>query len=243
MIDLHTHVLPGIDDGPAELAGSMALVDAAARDGVEVLCATPHLRADFPAVHVGDISDRCAELEAASGNRTRIVPGGEVSVAWAGQADDAALRLASLSQRGSDLLVETPYDSLSAPFEELLFDLAVRGYRVVLAHPERNPSFQRKPARLRALLERGVLVQVTASALVGARRSPSPRLARALVAEGAAHVLASDAHAANGVRRAGLSAAVGAGRRLAGARAEWMVTDAPAAILAGEPLPPPPAGR
>ena len=120
--------------------------------------------------------------------------------------------------------------------------VAARGYRVLLAHPERNPTLQRNPRRLATLLEHGTLVQVTAGALLGPRSSRSRRLATALMQERQAHVLASDRHGV-AIKRTGLRDGVEAADREIGAYARWMVTDAPAAILAGAPLPPTPSPR
>lgn len=242
MIDLHAHVLPGLDDGPPDGEGALALLRAAAADGTKVIAATPHLRADHPAVRVEELADAHARLLARVGGDLEIdvVLAGEVDLQWGMDATDEQLRLASYGQRGSDLLVETPYGQLPAGLEEMLFRLRTRGYRLLLAHPERSPGFQRNPQRLVDLVEGGVLVQVTASSLLRGRRSASRRLARLLVEQGHAHLLASDAHGAGGGRAPGLSAAVEAARRLAPARADWMVHGAPAAVLVGKPLPPTP---
>lgn len=242
MLDLHAHVLPALDDGPPDMAGAVSLVAAGAADGVDVIAATPHLRHDFPDVRPAEIADRVRDLTHAldtAGIGVRVVPAGEVDVYWARAADDETLRLASYGQRGSDLLVETPYGHLPPVFDDALFELVVRGYRLLLAHPERSPEFQRDPARLKVLVERGTLLQVTASALVTGGRSK--RLATALVREGLAHVIASDAHGPNAPGRAGMRAGVAACARLGPRRAQWMATDAPAAVLAGEPLPPAPS--
>ena len=87
------------------------------------------------------------------------------------RASDEMLRAASYGGRGTDLLVETPYGPVPEMFEDLLFRIQVRGFRVLLAHPERNESFQRDPARLERIVERGVLVQLTASSVVGSARA------------------------------------------------------------------------
>ena len=243
LIDLHSHVLPALDDGPNALAGALDLVAEAADGDVGVLVATPHLRHDFPGVDVHAIAARCRELQAEierAGIPVTLVPGGEVDVLWAYEASDEDLRAASYGGRGRDLLVETPYGELTSTFEDLLFHLSARGYRLLLAHPERNPTFQRDPQRLRALVARGVLVQVTANSLTTTRpRSRSRALASALVAEGLCHVVASDAHGAH-VARAGLAEGVAAAAAIDPARARWMATAAPAAILHGAPLPPVP---
>ena len=237
MIDLHSHLLPGLDDGPANEAGSLALAAEAYATGVRVMVATPHLREDFPGVDVTEIAGRVATLQARL-NEERIglelVAGGEVDVLWAQAASDEALRAASYGGRGRDLLVETPYGELPAMFEDLLFRIRVRGFRVLLAHPERNPSFQSDPERLVRLVEGDMLVQLTASSVTGSGRAG--KLARRLIEDGHAHVIAGDLHRAGG-NRASIADAVST---VGSERAHWMVTEAPAAILAGVPLPPAP---
>jgi protein-tyrosine phosphatase len=244
MIDLHAHVLPGIDDGPATLPEAVEAVAAAAREGVRTLAATPHVRPDHPRVRPAELVGRTATLAeqcaAAGVSGVTLVSGGEVDLAWAQTAPDDALAAASYGARARDLLLETPYGELPAGFEELVFRIIARGYRVLLAHPERSPTLQRDPRRLRALVQRGTLLQITAAALASDdRRTGSRRLAHALLSEGAAHVIASDRHGPQ-LERAGLRAGVAGVPRAFAARATWMTTDAPAAILAGEPLPPAP---
>jgi protein-tyrosine phosphatase len=237
MIDLHSHLLPGLDDGPANEAGSLALAAEAYASGVRVMVATPHLREDFPRVDVTEIPARVATLQArlkADGIGLELVAGGEVDVLWAQAASDDALRAASYGGRGHDLLIETPYGELPGIFEDILFRIRVRGFRILLAHPERNPSFQHDPERLVKLVEGDMLVQLTASSVTGSGRAG--KLARRLIADGHAHVIAGDLHRAGG-NRSSISDAVAA---VGGERAHWMVTAAPAAILAGLPLPPAP---
>ena len=243
MIDLHCHLLPDIDDGPRSPKESVDLGDAAFADGTRVLAATPHLRGDHPAVVPAELAQRCEELRRdfeAYCVPVEIVSGGEVDLGWAERASDEDLRLVTYGQRGTDLLLETPYGPLDQSFEFRVYErFAGTGIRLLLAHPERNPSFQRDPARLAELVRTGVLIQITAGSLVSASgRSRSRRLAEHLVREGLAHVIASDSHGP-GRRAPRLSAAVDAAERLDPARALWMATEAPATILAGEPLDPP----
>ncbi len=214
-----------------------------AAEGVEVVAATPHLRPDYPGVVPDELAGRCADLQDrldSEGIELRVVPGGEVDLLWARAASADELRLVSYAQRGSDLLLETPYAPLVSSFEDELFELNAAGFRIILAHPERNRTFQQDPARLADLVGRGTLVQVTAQSLVRTgRRSRSGRLARDLIQRGLAHVLASDSHAPRELERASMRAAMDATRGLGG-RANWMASHAPAAILLGESLPPPP---
>jgi protein-tyrosine phosphatase len=244
VIDLHSHILPGIDDGPRDLEGSLALAAELAGDGVRTLAATPHLHRSFPGVEPAELPGRVEALAAElaqAGTRLELVLAGEADVLWAVEADDETLRSVSFGRRGTDLLVETPHREMPPVFEDLVFRLQLRGYRITLAHPERSAAFHAKPERLAALVAAGVLVQVTAGALTG-RRGTVSRFAADLVRDGLAHVIASDAHSI-GDGRARLAAGVAGAARIAPARAEWMATDAPAAILAGDPLPAAPSER
>jgi protein-tyrosine phosphatase len=244
VIDLHAHVLAGIDDGPAGFEESVALARASQRDGVTTLALTPHLRDDFPAVVPAELQgrrDALADRLAEEGCLLELVTGGELDLAWAQRATTETLRLVSYGQGGTDLLIETPYGELPHHFEDMLDALSGQRFRLLLAHPERNPTLRGDPARLRRLVERGILVQLTAASLTAPRRSRSRQFALAALDEGMAHVIASDAHSSATVIRAPLSEGVAAAATVDPARAEWMVTDAPAAILAGDPLPPAPA--
>jgi protein-tyrosine phosphatase len=244
MLDVHHHLLPGIDDGPAAIEESVEAATRAVADGVHTIAATPHLREDHPDVRPEELAGRCLALAArltGAGIDLDVVVGAEVDITWARDASDEDLRLASYGQRGRDLLVETPYGHLPSTFEALLFEIQVRGYRLVLAHPERNPTLQADPGRLEELVHRGVLVQLTAGALVGERRSSSSqRLALYLLGRGLAHVIATDGHGP-GRRDASLSDALRAAQARIGEPAASMVTTAPAAILAGEAVVAPPA--
>jgi protein-tyrosine phosphatase len=242
LIDLHSHLLPGIDDGPEDMDGAVALAHAVAADGTHTIAATPHCREDHPRVKPVELAARADEVRErleAEGLSLEVVQGGEVAITWAAAASDDDLRLVSFGGRGTDVLVETPHAPLQATFDMSLESVVLRGYRVLLAHPEVNPTFQDEPDRLRELAARGTLLQVTARSLLrGSRSAPATRLAQSLVADGTAHVLASDAHSAGSFRPPELAAGVAAAAALVGeARARWMTEVAPAAILAGAALP------
>lgn len=249
VLDLHCHILPGIDDGPDTVEESVTLARQMADDDVRVVAATPHCREDHPGVVPAELAERCRRLEdqlRQEGVALRVVPAGEVGLTWGLEASDEQLRLVSYMQLGRDLLVETPYGPLPGTFEEMLFKLSVRGYRLMLAHPERNPSFHRDPGRLAGLVQRGTLLQVTASSLARSPKdSKSAHLAHKLVMDGMAHVIASDMHGAAAPDRPTLRAGSAVALELVGsARTRWLVWDVPSAILKGAQLPPmPPAER
>jgi protein-tyrosine phosphatase len=241
-VDVHAHALPGIDDGPSDTEAAIAMLRAAATAGIGTLAVTPHLRADFPDVHVDELDRRCRALREAvarEGIEIEVVCGAEVSLVWALEASDEDLALATYGQRGTDLLIETPtFDVVG--FESRLNQLRAKGLRVTLAHPERNVEFQRAPSRLADLVHDGVLLQVNAETLVStARRSDTRRLGRYLCSEGLAHALASDAHRAAGWRPVtSLAKAARIAAALVGPdRAHWMTHAAPEAIIAGTAIP------
>lgn len=143
MVDIHCHILPGIDDGPPDTEGSIALARALSA-GAFAVTATPHLRSDHPRVIVGELAGRCESLnETLSRHDVKlvVVPAAEVDLLWAQIASTESLVRASYGQRGTDLLVETPYGPLPPNFKGLLSQLVSEGFRILLAHPERNPTF------------------------------------------------------------------------------------------------------
>ncbi len=158
------------------------------------------------------------------------------------EADEAELKLATIGQDGSDLLIETPTLSV-AGLDHMLYRLRAHGYRIILAHPERSPQFQRDLGPLRELVDQGVLLQVNADSLLARSRTSGPAaLAERLCREGLAHVLAGDAHRGSEWRPVTqLGEAVELAGALIGAeRARWLARETPAGILAGEPLGDPP---
>lgn len=215
---------------------SLELLRAAHEDGIERIAATPHVREDYPTTP-REMEVRLAEVCGAA--REAAIPvdvlaGGELDLAFAARLGDDDLRRFGLGGNPSLLLLEFPYLGWPPKLPELVFDLQVRGFRIVLAHPERNADVQDEPERLRPLVDSGVVVQLTAASLDG-RLGGAPRsAARRLLDARLAHLVASDAHAPD-IRSVGLrTAAAAAG---ADTLASWLTEDVPAALLAGRALP------
>lgn len=234
------HLLPGVDDGPVDMHDSLEMARAAVSSGTSTIVSTPHLRSDFPDVDVHELTGRCDRIRDALAHEAiplSVVCGGEVALVWALEASPDALRLASIGQRGTDLLVETP-SQFPARLDQLLFQLRLEGYRIILAHPERSPEFHRKPAQLEELTGQGILLQVNAEAVLGRSGAGVGRFARRLCTDGLAHVVASDGHRGSGWRPVtALSEAADALAELVGPeRAQWMASTAPRAIADGTGL-------
>lgn len=239
-------MLPGLDDGPGRLEGSLAMARVAARAGTQTLVATPHVREDHPRVRPAEVRERVSafqELVRQSEIDLTVASGGEVDLGLAVGLSDEELRQVTLGGNDRDLLVEAPFGELPSVFEDLMLDLAGRGFRLTIAHPEHSVGFQRDPERVGRVVDRGVLVQVTASSFAAPRRSRPRTLVYDLLRRGWVHAIASDGHSAEW-RPPDLNAGLEAAKRTvpgAAAELEWLVEDAPRAILAGDVLPPRPA--
>jgi protein-tyrosine phosphatase len=240
VIDLHSHILPGIDDGPATMAGSLELARAAVGAGTRTILATPHIN-DDARIEPARIAAGLEVLRAALAEADiplEVLPGGEIAIWRLIDLDAETLKGLALGG-GPYLLVESPFSPVVGDFEPMVLDLHARGHRVLLAHPERCPAFQRDPARLERLVGAGALVQITAGSMTGAFGSTVRRFTVAILREGLAHVVASDAH--DNVRRPpGLQAGFPALERELpgiGEQKRWLTELVPRAVLDGAPLP------
>ena len=239
MIDLHSHILPGLDDGARKLEESRELARLAASEGIVAIAATPHVRTDYP-TRAEQMELRVAELRrdfAEQGIAVEVLHGGEIAFDMLPRLDEDELRRFTLAQGGAYVLLEFPYGGWPLGLERTVRELTASGTRAILAHPERNHEVRADPAQLAEAVQAGALVQITAASLDGRLSRSSREAAHRLLELGLAHVLASDAHTPD-VREAGLAAAVEAvdDERLA----RYLTVEAPGAIVAGEPVPDPP---
>ena len=240
MIDLHCHVLPGVDDGPDTVEAAIALARGAEADGIATIAATPHVDLSHPSIDSRLIRAAVRELQVrldAAGVGVNIVSGGELGSTRAVELDDAELRALTLGGRGW-LLLECPMTSTLTPgFTGIARSLARRGHRILLAHPERCPVFLRSPQLLDELVTEGMLAQVTAGALRGRFGRTIREVALHLVERGTAHVVASDGHGGN--RPAKIAGEL-EGTGIEPALVSWLAHEVPAALLAGSGAPPRP---
>jgi protein-tyrosine phosphatase len=236
MIDLHSHILPGVDDGPRTLEGSLEIARAAVADGIETIAATPHVRWDYPTTADEMLAALTVLREeiAAAGVPLRLLSGGELDLEPLVTLDEDELRRFGLAGNPEYLLVEFPYTGWPLGLPELVFRLMSARMTPVIAHPERNEVVQRAPERLEPLLRAGALVQVTAASVDGRIGRKSERCALDLIDRGWAHMIASDAHEAV-IRSIGMSEA--ADRVGDDALAHWLTDEMPRALVDNTPLP------
>ncbi len=250
-VDLHSHILPGFDDGAQDEAQALEMARAAAADGVGCIVTTPHsvegIWAQLPAA----VRQATARLQTACREQGLVldfVPGLEAYIAP--DLPRRVTREPGCTLGGTRyLLLEFPLQQYPRYVEQTIFELQVAGFVPIIAHPERYIEVIADPSLIYTLVERGVLTQVTAASLVGVFGREVQETAQKFVAHGLAHVIASDAHGL-GQRSPALSEAVAVAAELIGEeRARAMVTETPARILADErisvppPEPVPPRGR
>ena len=236
MIDLHTHVLPGIDDGARTLGEARAIALDLASQGVTVMAATPHVRDDYPTtpeVMEEAVAEVRADFDA---NRVPVdvVHGAEVDLGLLWAIPPEELPRLTIAQTGRYLLLEFPYRGWPFALDSAVKRLVGLGVTPLLAHPERNPEVQDRPDRVRSIVESGALVQVPAASLEGARDRAAQAAALRLLDLGLVHVLASDSHGPH-ISREGMAAAAATLNDPELAR--YLTLEAPGAIVAGEPVP------
>lgn len=243
MIDLHCHILPGVDDGPADMDTSLRMADVAVKEGIETVVATPHVSLDYT-IDAAKLAQSVGALNVALARgavKLAVLSGAEVAIDKISALPEG--ELAGLAIAGGPyLLLESPYASGAAYVERAVFDVEVAGFRPILAHPERSRTFRDSPSRLEQVLKTGALCAVSAASMAGGFGSSAQQLAVRLFRDGLVDLVASDAH--DDVHRPPrLRYAFDAlEAELPGIaeQADYFTRDVPRAIVAGRPLPPRP---
>lgn len=238
MIDLHFHLLPGIDDGPATIEDAVVLARAAAEAGTRAIVATPHVNHKYRN-DAATIATALEALRARLGEEElalEVHAGAEIAMTMIGALTNEELSALTLGD-GNWVLLECPFAAVASGFDLLVAELQGTGHGVVLAHPERSATFHRDPTLLQRLVNDGALVSLTAGSLVGRFGSEVKRFSRQLVQEGVVHNVTSDAHNLTS-RPPGIQHELEqAGLEELG---DWLTRAVPEAILTGAEIPPRP---
>jgi len=193
MVDLHCHILPGLDDGPATMEESMAMAESAIADGITHVVATPHSsnKYFFDFAQVRRLRD---ELQAKAGDRLKIATGCDfhLNAENLGSLHKDA-RQYCINQRDF-LLVEFSEYSIPPSMDQVLHEMQLAGVQPVITHPERNGILRSGPERLKKWVRHGCFAQVTGGALTGSFGAGSQQDALRWIGEGLIHFVASDAH-------------------------------------------------
>lgn len=200
MIDIHTHILPGIDDGAQDLEASMKMVKHAVNEGITKIIATPHHKNGKYNNVASDIKDRVIEINKhikELGLPIEILPGQESRIFGDILEDYEKGEILPLNQ-SKYLFIELPSNHVPRYTKKLLFDIQLAGLLPIIVHPERNSEIIEHPSILYKLVEQGAATQITASSVTGHFGKKIKKFSLQLIEAGQAHFIASDAHNLSG---------------------------------------------
>ncbi len=237
MIDIHCHMLAGVDDGARSFEVSLEMCKLAASDGISLLVATPHCNFEYP--YKDEVNRaKLAELQAALGGSPKLLLGCDFHLSY----DNIQLLSADPKRftiNGTDyLLVEFGDQFLPDQMDRVFYEMQCTSVQPILTHPERNPVFQQQPELLYHWVTRGCLVQVTAKSYTGGFGGRAHRLAELWLDQQLIHFFASDAHDAK-YRPPVLSECYEKIKNAKGGNAaDLLLRQNPLAVIEGRPLPP-----
>ncbi len=201
MVDIHTHILPHLDDGAQKMEESLQMAQIAVEDGIRQIIATPHVIRGLYENKKEEILARVSRLNSRleeEGIPLSIGPGAEYRL----EADLAQKlnrgELLTLNESGRYLLVELPDTFLPEFTADVLYHIQLAGVTPIIAHPERNMVFGREPAQLSAFIRRGMAAQLTTGSIMGLFGSQAKKISKELIKDGLIHIIASDAHSPSG---------------------------------------------
>ena len=236
MIDIHAHILPGIDDGPDDWEGSLDLLRMAREDGIEGAVCTSHVLDQLNSVIEEKLTSKFAELQ------ERVREAGMQFDLWLGSEIhcfsrfDVSSPLATIDGNGKYMLIEFSMGEVPAQPMNLFNHLISQGVTPILAHPERNTVLMQKPDLARTFVQGGVLLQVNSGSLTGVFGKRSQSAAFRMVDQGIVHFVASDGHGTH-------SRPMKMGDALLAVTDEWgevtaraLFKDNPRRAIAGEPI-------
>jgi protein-tyrosine phosphatase len=243
VIDIHSHILPALDDGARDWEESLEMARLAVKDGIRVMVATPHLfpkkvidqrnfnNKEIILEKIRQFKKKLSEADLA----LEIIPGCDIHLCFESLQLLDQDQIMTINDQKRYLLLELSDTSFPPAIESICFQLQSKGVTPIITHPERHLIIQDMPEKLTRLLELGCLAQVTGTSLLGGFGRQIAKFSRKLVKKGAVQILASDAHDTE-KRPPALSEAVKVLAGLIGEeRARAMVTTIPDKIIKGEP--------
>lgn len=236
MVDIHCHILPGLDDGPDSLEDSLKMAEMAIEDGITHVVGTPHANDKF---HFNPelASQRRDDLQRLVGDRLELATGCDFHLSYENLRDVHQNPQRYTIHQKQYLLVELADFAIPPTMDDTLHHLQLEGLSPIITHPERNGLIRNQPERLYRWLHQGCFVQVTAGSLLGRFGQRTMRLVEKWLAEERIHFFASDAHNLTG-RPLRLKEAYEKTVSLRGeAIAQALFRDNPLAAYEGRPLP------
>ncbi len=235
MIDTHLHILPNVDDGPETIEEALALAKALVQEGVHTAIATPHYNDLYPRRSALEVKERVNALQLVldrQGIPLRLCSGHEALIKPGLIEDIQTGKLATLNE-SRYLLLELWNNTWIPETERVIFELRAFGITPVLAHPERYRVFQKEPERIASL--QGVLIQITASSLIGVHGRTALCTAETLLKRGLVHCIASDAHGLHKRPPTIMQSLHKAVQLIGQVRMQQVIEDWPTAIISDSP--------
>jgi len=241
MIDIHTHILPTIDDGPTTMTESLEMCRIAVNDGIKKMIATPHVQNgmyDLDANKVLEKIHLLNQLVKQEGLDLVIFPGAEVHLSDRLLDAEILKESSILTLNGGKkyILLEFPFQWVPSGTEHVIFKLRSMGFTPILPHLERNFKIQRDPSMIRHFAEMGAILQVTAQSITGDFDAAPMKCALWMLKNNLVHVIASDAHSPAGRPPILTKALKVVSDKLGEEAAKKMVLDHPGMILEGLPF-------
>lgn len=203
MIDIHCHILPGIDDGAQDLEMAIAMANAAVSQGITHVLATPHHRNPAFINPKATVEAATSQLQLELDKRginLIVFPGQEVRMHGELMAHIKAGEILFTDLDETYLLIEFPTAEVPAYTDKVIFDLLTAGIRPVIVHPERNQIFIENIKRLTQLINQGCYAQLTTASYLGEFGEQVAKASRQMIEKQLIHLLASDAHRPHGAR-------------------------------------------
>lgn len=197
MIDLHNHILPGLDDGATDWEQSLAMARVAAEDGISDIVCTPHWVPGKYENTRTTVLERFAEFKARLSEHNiplAIYPGAELRLDAGLPEKISSGELLTINDGSPYILIELPEGALPHNLEDFLWQLQLKNYKPILSHVERNPALIKDPMRLFRWVEMGILTQVTAASILSGFSEDIHDFAVLLLTHRMAHMIVTDSH-------------------------------------------------
>lgn len=245
MIDIHVHILPGFDDGAADIKMAMEMAAIAVDNGISHIIATPHILSGVYEHNPDEIKAAVEQLNTQLSDQKiplKIYPGAEYYLEPDLSSRFAAGEIQTLNN-SQYLLVELPAEHVPTYTEQVLYELQLQGITPIIAHPERNSGFINNPKLLGELIKRGSLGQITTGSIAGKFGQRAKKAAFLFLRNNWGHVIASDAHSSWG-RVPELSSAAQGLNKMGGEKfSQGLLVHNPLNIIKGKPLLPIPVAH
>ena len=200
MVDIHCHVLPGVDDGAETIAESLEMLKKASEGGVKAVVATPHLLRGMYETEFSVREQMTADLQKAADEKgidIQVKSGVEYYLSPQILEETDKLKELTINNNGKYILVELPMPIVPPGVADIIFGLKLHGITPILAHPERNSRICQNPDILFGLVEKGLITQVNSGSILGKYGREIKKCAEILLTNNLSHVIASDMHSAS----------------------------------------------